>query len=185
MRHILALFVLSLVCCGVCYGAEPSAFEKQSGATKRDLSSLQGTAQTLLNLTTQIQEQQENLKQSQEGLISLYESQHQKLQNTAPHRRKGAMPTTPAPYADSIGTGRKQSYRKPHDGSRPSVTRSAPATADRRPPTDGAPIYSGRRAIDMRPAATMTDKKIPRPKRSRDFSHGHLRMYPSAHYAVL
>ena len=83
MRHILALFVLSLVCCGVCYGAEPSAFEKQSGATKRDLSSLQGTAQTLLNLTTQIQEQQENLKQSQEGLISLYESQHQKLQNTA------------------------------------------------------------------------------------------------------
>lgn len=86
---------------------------------------------------------------------------HEMRQNTAPHRRKGAMPTTPTPYADGIGTGRKQSNRKPHDGSRPSVTRSAPVTADRRPPTDGAPIYSGRRAIDMRPAATMTDKKNP------------------------
>lgn len=110
---------------------------------------------------------------------------HEMRQNTAPHRRKGAMPTASAPYADGIGTGRKQSNRKPHDGSRPSVTRSAPVTADRRPPTDGAPIYSGRMAIDMRPAATMTDKKIPRPKRSRDFSHWHFRMYPSAHYAVL
>ena len=76
-------YISILLLCFVCYGAkEPSAFEKQSGATKRDLSSLQGTAQNLLNLTTQIQEQQEALKQSQEGLMSLYESQHQKLQNT-------------------------------------------------------------------------------------------------------
>ncbi|WP_395003264.1 tetratricopeptide repeat protein [uncultured Helicobacter sp.] len=78
MRYILACLLLSFVC----YGAEPSAFERQSGATKKDLSSLQGTAQSLLNLTTQIQQQQETLKQSQEGLMSLYESQHQKLQST-------------------------------------------------------------------------------------------------------
>lgn len=79
MKYLISVLLL----CLVCYGAkEPSAFEKQSGATKRDLSNLQGTAQNLLNLTTQIQEQQEYLKQSQEGLMSLYESQHQKLQNT-------------------------------------------------------------------------------------------------------
>ncbi|MBR2111873.1 MAG: hypothetical protein IJ950_02805 [Helicobacter sp.] len=79
MKYCISLLLLL----GVCYGAsEPSAFEKQSGATKRDLSNLQSITQNLLNLTTQIKAQQETLTQSQEGLMSLYESQHQKLQTT-------------------------------------------------------------------------------------------------------
>ena len=79
MKYCISLLLLLWVC----YGAsEPSAFEKQSGATKRDLSNLQSITQNLLNLTTQIKEQQETLTQSQEGLMSLYESQHQKLQTT-------------------------------------------------------------------------------------------------------
>lgn len=77
MKYCISILLLLWVC----YGAsEPSAFEKQSGATKRDLSNLQGVTQNLLNLTTQLKEQQETLKQSQEGLMSLYESQHKKLQ---------------------------------------------------------------------------------------------------------
>lgn len=79
MKYCISLLLLL----GVCYGAsEPSAFEKQSGVTRRDLSNLQSIAQNLLNLTTQIKAQQETLTQSQEGLMSLYESQHQKLQTT-------------------------------------------------------------------------------------------------------
>ncbi|WP_394951004.1 hypothetical protein [uncultured Helicobacter sp.] len=79
MKYCISLLLLLWVC----YGAsEPSAFEKQSGATKRDLSNLQSITQNLLNLTTQIKAQQETLTQSQEGLTSLYESQHQKLQTT-------------------------------------------------------------------------------------------------------
>lgn len=79
MKYCISLLLLLWVC----YGAsEPSAFEKQSGATKRDLSNLQSITQNLLNLTTQIKAHQETLTQSQEGLMSLYESQHQKLQTT-------------------------------------------------------------------------------------------------------
>lgn len=79
MKYCISLLLLLWVC----YGAsEPSAFEKQSGATKEDLSNLQSITQNLLNLTTQIKAQQETLTQSQEGLMSLYESQHQKLQAT-------------------------------------------------------------------------------------------------------
>ncbi|MFC3867771.1 tetratricopeptide repeat protein [Helicobacter equorum] len=76
-------YISFLLLLWICYGAsEPSAFEKQSGATKKDLSNLQSITQNLLNLTTQIKEQQEALTQSQEGLMSLYESQHQKFQTT-------------------------------------------------------------------------------------------------------
>lgn len=59
---------------------EPSAFDKQSGATKRDLSTLQLNTQNLLHLASELKNQQDELSRSQEGLQSLYESQAQNIQ---------------------------------------------------------------------------------------------------------
>ena len=59
---------------------EPSAFDKQSGATKKDLSTLQLNTQNLLHLASELKNQQDELSRSQEGLQSLYESQAQNIQ---------------------------------------------------------------------------------------------------------
>lgn len=52
---------------------EPSAFEKQSGATKDDIKTLQ-------SLVTKLQQKVNSIGQAQEGISSLYESQSTKLQ---------------------------------------------------------------------------------------------------------
>lgn len=52
--------------------AEPSAFERQSGATKNDIKNLQ-------ILITKLQQQVDNVQQSQEGVSSLYQTQSTKL----------------------------------------------------------------------------------------------------------
>ncbi len=52
---------------------EPSAFEKQSGATKNDIKTLQ-------NLLSRLQQKVDSVSQTQEGISSLYESQSAKLQ---------------------------------------------------------------------------------------------------------
>ena len=53
--------------------AEPSAFEKQSGATKNDLKALQ-------SVVTKLQQKVETIQQAQEGISSLHESQSSKIQ---------------------------------------------------------------------------------------------------------
>lgn len=52
--------------------AEPSAFERQSGATKNDIKNLQ-------ILITKLQQQVDTIQQSQEGVSSLYQTQSTKL----------------------------------------------------------------------------------------------------------
>ena len=80
-RLLVALLcgVSALICAPM---KEPSAFDKQSGATRKDLSTLQSNTQALLNLATQLKSQQDELSRSQEGLQSLYESQAQNIQTT-------------------------------------------------------------------------------------------------------
>ena len=80
-RLLVALLcgVSALICAPM---KEPSAFDRQSGATRKDLSTLQSNTQTLLNLATQLKSQQDELSRSQEGLQSLYESQAQNIQAT-------------------------------------------------------------------------------------------------------
>lgn len=75
-------FSLFLLLVFTCYAKEPSAFERQSGATKKDLLDLQNSMQNISNLIDSLARQYKILEQSQEGLQSLYESQTQKLQNT-------------------------------------------------------------------------------------------------------
>lgn len=75
-------FSLFLLLIFTCYAKEPSAFERQSGATKKDLLDLQSSMQNISNLMDSLARQYKILEQSQEGLQSLYESQTQKLQNT-------------------------------------------------------------------------------------------------------
>ncbi|CAM3330874.1 tetratricopeptide repeat protein [Helicobacter labetoulli] len=53
--------------------AEPSAFEKQSGATKNDLKALQ-------SVVTKLQQKVETIQQAQEGILSFHESQSSKIQ---------------------------------------------------------------------------------------------------------
>lgn len=55
------------------YAAEPSAFEKQSGATKDDIKNIQ---RHIANLQAKV----DSIQQTQEGVSSLYESQSNKLQ---------------------------------------------------------------------------------------------------------
>lgn len=68
MRFIALVFALPLLV----FCAEPSAFEKQSGATKHDIKTLQ-------NILTHLQQKVDNIGQAQEGISSLYESQSKKL----------------------------------------------------------------------------------------------------------
>ena len=67
-RYLLFTFIPLLL-----YTNEPSAFEKQSGATKNDIKTLQ-------SLITHLQQKVDTIQQAQEGISSLYESQSSKLQ---------------------------------------------------------------------------------------------------------
>lgn len=60
--------------------AEPSAFESQSGVTKKDIKSLKDSSLNLSSIIVDLQGRIETLEQVQYGLQSLYDSQNQKLQ---------------------------------------------------------------------------------------------------------
>ncbi|RDU71178.1 tetratricopeptide repeat protein [Helicobacter brantae] len=60
--------------------AEPSAFETQSGATKKDIKNLKDTSLNLSSLLLDVQSRLESLEQVQYGLQSLYDAQNQKMQ---------------------------------------------------------------------------------------------------------
>ncbi|WP_156923046.1 tetratricopeptide repeat protein [Helicobacter pametensis] len=79
MRRI-SPYLLSCVSC-VLLLAEPSAFESQSGATKKDIRNLKDSSLNLSSIIVDIQGRLETLEQVQYGLQSLYDSQNQKLQN--------------------------------------------------------------------------------------------------------
>lgn len=59
--------------------AEPSAFELQSGATKKDLSTLQSNSKNLQHITTDVQVRLNTVEQVQDGLKSLVEGQNAKI----------------------------------------------------------------------------------------------------------
>lgn len=61
--------------------AEPSAFESQSGATKKDIKSLKDSSINLSSILLDLQGRVETLEQVQHGLQSLYDGQNQKIQN--------------------------------------------------------------------------------------------------------
>lgn len=69
----------SLLLFGVLY-AEPSAFETQSGATKKDIKNLKDTSLNLSSLLLDVQSRLEALEQVQYGLQSFYDTQNQKIQ---------------------------------------------------------------------------------------------------------
>lgn len=62
---------------------EPSAFESQSGATKKDIKSLKDSSLNLSSIIVDLQSRVEALEQVQYGLQSLYDSQNQHLQEVA------------------------------------------------------------------------------------------------------
>lgn len=61
-------------------GGEPSAFESQSGATKKDIKSLKDASLNLSSLVVDLQGRLEALEQMQYGIQSLYDAQGQKVQ---------------------------------------------------------------------------------------------------------
>ncbi|PAF52879.1 hypothetical protein BKH44_00635 [Helicobacter sp. 13S00477-4] len=61
--------------------AEPSAFELQSGATKKELSTIKSTNKTLESVVTDLQNRVSSLEQIQDGLKSLFEGQSLKIKN--------------------------------------------------------------------------------------------------------
>lgn len=73
-----ALFALAFFCVLV---AEPSAFELQSGATKKELKNLQTTNKNLENIAIDYNTRIQTLEQSQEGLQSVIEGQSLRIKN--------------------------------------------------------------------------------------------------------
>ena len=63
-----------------CLFAEPSAFESQSGATKKDIKNLKDSSLNLSSILVDLQSRVETLEQVQHGLQSLYDGQGQKIQ---------------------------------------------------------------------------------------------------------
>lgn len=61
---------------------EPSAFENQSGATKKDIKTLKDSSLNLSSILVDLQGRVETLEQVQHGLQSVYDGQNQKIQNT-------------------------------------------------------------------------------------------------------
>lgn len=72
-------FLCAILSFGV-LSAEPSAFEAQSGATKKDIKNLKDTSLNLSSLLLDVQSRLESLEQVQYGLQSLYDAQNQKIQ---------------------------------------------------------------------------------------------------------
>lgn len=64
----------------VLLNAEPSAFESQSGATKKDIKNLKESSLNLSSILVDLQARIEALEQVQYGLQSLYDGQNQKIQ---------------------------------------------------------------------------------------------------------
>ncbi|WP_199919414.1 tol-pal system YbgF family protein [Helicobacter enhydrae] len=60
--------------------AEPSAFERQSGATKKDIKNLKDSSINLSGIVTELQNRLNALEQSQYGIQSLYDGQSQSVQ---------------------------------------------------------------------------------------------------------
>ncbi|WP_033773200.1 tetratricopeptide repeat protein [Helicobacter pylori] len=60
---------------------EPSAFDLQSGATKKELKQLQINSKNFSNILTKIHSQVESNTQAQEGLKSVYEGQSNKIKH--------------------------------------------------------------------------------------------------------
>lgn len=60
--------------------AEPSAFESQSGATKKEIKNLKDSSLSLSSTLIDLQSRIETLEQVQNGLQSLYDGQSQKIQ---------------------------------------------------------------------------------------------------------
>lgn len=73
-----ALPALAFFCALV---AEPSAFELQSGATKKELKNLQTTNKNLENIAIDYNTRIQTLEQSQEGLQSVIEGQSLRIKN--------------------------------------------------------------------------------------------------------
>lgn len=73
-------FLLPLLLLTSLLYAEPSAFETQSGATKKDIKNLKDTSLNLSSLLLDVQSRLESLEQVQYGLQSLYDAQNQKMQ---------------------------------------------------------------------------------------------------------
>lgn len=73
-----ALSALAFFCALV---AEPSAFELQSGATKKELKNLQTTNKNLENIAIDYNTRIQTLEQSQEGLQSVIEGQSLRIKN--------------------------------------------------------------------------------------------------------
>ncbi|PAF53484.1 hypothetical protein BKH42_05980 [Helicobacter sp. 13S00482-2] len=61
--------------------AEPSAFEMQSGATKKELRSLKTSSKNLETIIAELQNKVISLDQSQDGIKSLFEGQTLKIKN--------------------------------------------------------------------------------------------------------
>ncbi|GAD18462.1 hypothetical protein [Helicobacter fennelliae] len=77
-HNIFALKSKILLCVFICFGAlhsEPSAFELQSGATKKDLKKLQATNKNLESAVIDYNAKIESLEQSQDGLKSIVDGQ--------------------------------------------------------------------------------------------------------------
>lgn len=75
-----AKFSLLCLSLSVFLSAEPSAFESQSGATKKDIKRLKDSSLNLSSILIDLQGRVEALEQVQYGLQSLYDSQNQKIQ---------------------------------------------------------------------------------------------------------
>lgn len=73
-NFVFLFFVLSIL------SAEPSAFESQSGVTKKDIKNLKDTSLNLSALVVDLQGRLEALEQMQYGVQSLYDTQGQKVQ---------------------------------------------------------------------------------------------------------
>lgn len=75
-RFLLAFFLLL-----ISVNAEPSAFELQSGATKKELKTLQSSSKNLESVITDLQNRTYSLEQISDGLKSLFEGQVLKLKS--------------------------------------------------------------------------------------------------------
>ncbi|WP_158655950.1 MULTISPECIES: tetratricopeptide repeat protein [unclassified Helicobacter] len=83
MRQISRLFGIILLLCagGTSLVSEPSAFELQSGATKKELKNLQSTNKNLENLAIDYSARIQALEQAQDGLRSVLDGQSLRIKN--------------------------------------------------------------------------------------------------------
>lgn len=74
-------FLLAFLVWSVFAEAEPSAFELQSGATKKELKTLQSSSKNLESVITDLQNRVYSLEQVSDGLKSLFEGQISKIKS--------------------------------------------------------------------------------------------------------